>query len=259
MKLSIDETGIYAVLSGALLAGRFAPGLRLGEQSLAEIFGCTRERIRKTLQRLGNERLIELQANRGAFVANPSLEEARQIYQARRIVEGGLTLQLTQSLTDVQLASLQAHLALERAADAAGNKAESVRLSGLFHRLLAEMTGNDYVVRQMHELVSRTAMIVAYHESGSPRCACDEHEGILSALIRRDAEGAARNMSTHLSLIETRLQPRLAQHASDDVETVVREELEAWIARQPAEWLTAAQAKARRQQREQARKQNVDQ
>jgi len=89
-----QEQAIHATLAQTLLAGRLAPGTQLIETRLAQIFGVSRERVRKVLHRLGHERLLELIPNRGCFVSNPTLAQAREIYEARRIVEGGLVGQL---------------------------------------------------------------------------------------------------------------------------------------------------------------------
>ena len=55
-----SEDAIYETMSRALLAGMLTPGAPLRETALAEVFGISRERIRKILQRLGTNRLIEL-------------------------------------------------------------------------------------------------------------------------------------------------------------------------------------------------------
>lgn len=243
----LDERAIAAILTAALLAGRLAPGLRLGEQQLAALFEVSRERIRKVLHQLGHQRLIELHANRGAFVAEPGLREARQVYQARRILESGVALHLSTTITQGQLAAMEALLTEERAANDAHDHAEAVRLSGLFHSRLAELTGNEFVIRQMHELVGRTAMLVAYHETDSPHCGCDEHGAILAAIGDRDAGRAAREMQLHLSLIETRLQEPPVRAATVDVEDVLREEIARWIALQDTKAPDMEERQARRE------------
>ena len=222
----IDEQSILRVLTATLLAGRLAPGLRLGEQQLADTFGVSRERIRKVLHRLGHQRLIDIPPNRGAFVAKPGLKEAREVYEARRILEIGVVSHLAASITERQKQELSRHIELESAASAAHDHAEAVRLSGLFHRHLAEMTGNDHIIRYMQELVSRTAMLVAYHETGSARCGCAEHRGIVSAIVDHDSERASREMRTHLSLIETRLQIPAVRPETSDLNILLREEID---------------------------------
>lgn len=216
-----SEDAIYDTLSRALLAGRLAPGTPLRESALAEVFGISRERLRKILLRLGTNRLIELVPNRGAFVAAPSLEQARDIYDARRILEGGIVGYLAPALAEAASVRLHAHMECEADALAREDRAESVRLSAEFHMILAEATGNHFIVQQMQELVSRTSMLVAVYESvNATQCSCEEHRDIFSSLIRGDGAGASRAMRAHLSLIETRLRPGTAAPSGDTVATL---------------------------------------
>jgi DNA-binding GntR family transcriptional regulator len=216
-----NEEAIYSTMSRALLAGSLAPGTPLRETALAELFGVSRERMRKILQRLGTNRLIDLLPNRGAFVAAPSLEQARDIYEARRILEGGIAGHLAPNIGPQDVERLQAHMNLEMAALQAGDRAESVRLSAEFHLILAKATNNTFVVQQMQELVSRTSMLVAVFEAArSTQCSCEEHQEIFTSLIKGDSAGAAKAMRTHLSLIETRLRPGVVAQSRDAVEVL---------------------------------------
>jgi DNA-binding GntR family transcriptional regulator len=228
--MSAQEEAIYQVLAGTLLAGRLAPGTQLVEMKLAPIFGVSRERIRKVLHRLGHERLLELIPNRGAFVASPSLVQAREIYEARRIVEGGIVGRLAGRLTAEQAETLRAHGKRERKALKSGDRALSIQLSGEFHRLLADCVGSPFVVRELQELVSRTSMLVAFFEpAASSECACEEHEEIAQALAQGDAAKALKSMHVHLSLIETRLTPKQTPASGlDPYEELAR----AWAAAQ---------------------------
>ncbi len=225
-----QEQAIHQTLSQILLAGRLAPGAQLVETRLAQIFGVSRERVRKVLHRLGHERLLELIPNRGCFVSNPTLVQAREIYDARRIVEGGIVGWLAGRLSPEQQAALQVHERLEHEALHAGDRARSIRLSGQFHLLLAGFTGSPFVQRELQELVSRTAMLVAFFEPAtSSSCACEEHEAIVQALFAGDGPAAMKAMHVHLSLIETRLRPRMAPKDLLDVELEIGR---AWAATQ---------------------------
>lgn len=211
------EDAVHGVIARVLLSGALAPGTQLVETRLAAVFGVSRERVRKVLQRLGHERLLELQPNRGAFVASPSLEHAREIYEARRILEGGIAARLAGRLTAAQLKTLSAHTRRERLALKRGDRALSIRLSADFHELLAACCGSEFIRRELRELVSRTSMLVAFYEpDAASSCACEEHELVLEALREGDARGALRAMHSHLSLIETRLQPRGARSSGVD-------------------------------------------
>ena len=221
------DDAVYDTLSRALLTGALPAGTQLIETRVAAIFGVSRERVRKALHQLGHERLLELVPNKGAFVKAPTLEQARDIYEARRVVEGGIVARLTGRLSLQQMERLRAHLAAEQAASEKGDRATSIRLSGEFHLLLAEATGSDAVVHDLRELVSRTSMLVAlFEESTSSHCACDEHGAILKQLEQNDVGGVLNAMYAHLSLIETRLQHRKPA-APIEAEAVLRS---AWLA-----------------------------
>ncbi|GAB4061584.1 GntR family transcriptional regulator [Uliginosibacterium sediminicola] len=215
------EEAIYDTMSSALLSGQLSPGTPLRENPLADVFGVSRERMRKILLRLGTQKLIELIPNRGAFVAAPSLAQARDIYESRRILEGGIVNHLASLIGSQDAQRLQQHLAAEQAALQRGDRAESVRLSAEFHMLLAQATGSHFIVQQMGELVSRTSMLVAMFEPArSSHCACEEHRSIYDALMAGDSEAATRAMRAHLSLVETRLRPGAAAPSGNAVETL---------------------------------------
>lgn len=222
------EEAVHAVIARVLLSGQLAPGTQFVETRLAGVFGVSRERIRKVLQRLGHERLLDLVPNRGAFVASPSLEQAREIYEARRILEGGIAARLAGRMEAAHLRALVAHGRRERVALKAGDRALSIRLSAEFHCLLAQCCGSEFIQRQLQELVSRTSMLVAFFESeAASSCACEEHDLIVEALREGDARGAMRSMHSHLSLVETRLRPRTSLRPVGDPAVVLHK---AWRA-----------------------------
>jgi len=205
------EVLVEKALQKALLSGSIPPATALREGLLVDIFGISREKIRKVLQRLGTQKLIELIPNKGAFVATPALEQARSIYEARRILEGGIVGHLAPNFDETQAKRLAQHLINEDSALALGDRADSVALSADFHLILAELTGNFLIQQQLQELVAKTSLLVAVHEPiQCTHCACEEHRDIFQALIQRDAVKATKHMTAHLSMIETRLRPGMA-------------------------------------------------
>ena len=60
------------------------------EPLLCEEFGVSRTVVRDSLQMLAFEGLVKTERNRGAFVSNPSTEEARQVFASRRLIEAGV-------------------------------------------------------------------------------------------------------------------------------------------------------------------------
>jgi DNA-binding GntR family transcriptional regulator len=219
------EDLIYEALSTSLLAGQLQPGTQLVETRIANIFGVSRERVRKVLQRLGHERLIEVIAHRGAFVSHPSLSQAREIYEARRIIEGGVASRLAGRLTPAQIEQLRVHSAHEIDAIRRGDRALSIQLSSRFHHLLATFCANPFVTRELEELVSRIVMLEAFfvaEPGAASQCSCDEHGDIVDALIDGDTARAVKSMHVHLSMIETRLQPEMFVRPAVDPDVVLQ-------------------------------------
>ncbi|MFL9909235.1 GntR family transcriptional regulator [Paraburkholderia sp. RL17-337-BIB-A] len=224
MKAKTEDL-IYEALSTSLLTGQLQPGTQLVETRIANIFGVSRERVRKVLQRLGHERLIEVIAHRGAFVSHPSLSQAREIYEARRIIEGGVASRLAGRLTPAQVEQLRVHSAHEIDAIRRGDRALSIQLSSRFHHLLATFCANPFVTRELEELVSRILMLEAFfvaEPGAASQCSCDEHRDIVDALIDGDTARAVKSMHVHLSMIETRLQPEMFVRPAVDPDVVLQ-------------------------------------
>ncbi|MCH3846972.1 FCD domain-containing protein, partial [Campylobacter jejuni] len=78
--------------------------------------------------RLFSEGLVDLRPNRGAAVARPSLEEAHDIFEARRCLERDVARRLVQHVTEAGLARLEQHVAQEEAARSRNSVNESIRL-----------------------------------------------------------------------------------------------------------------------------------
>jgi DNA-binding GntR family transcriptional regulator len=197
---------IHAKIYDAIVEQRLPPGTKLGEKSLCEIFGVSRTLIRRVLQRLANEHVVESQPHRGACVARPSVEEAREVFEARRVLEAHVIDRLSGGLTPADAGRLRRHVADVREAHAAGDRRRLIRRSGDFHLLLAEIVGNRVIGRFLRELVSRTSLIIALYEAPVESCCSfDDHAEIIEALVSRRAQLADQAMRAHLLSIEQRL------------------------------------------------------
>ncbi|MBN4678517.1 GntR family transcriptional regulator, partial [Pandoraea nosoerga] len=136
-------------ISAAILEHRLAPGTKLGEDRLATIFATSRAKGREVLARLAHEQIVELVAQRGAFLAKPTIEQAQDVFEARRLIEPGVLRRLIRTLDDTKKQRLQRHIELEADARRREDKRAIVRLSGEFHVLLAELAGNSALARSM--------------------------------------------------------------------------------------------------------------
>jgi DNA-binding GntR family transcriptional regulator len=202
---SLDDE-VYGRIYAAIAAQELAPGTRLREDEMRGIFGVSRARVRKVFARLAFEGLVQIEPNRGASVAWPSVEEARETFAARRAIEGAVVRIVAESFESKHQTTLARHIAKETDAEAKRDPAEMTRLSGEFHLLLAEMAGNQTLQRFLRELITRESLVIlAYEKPGKPSCSNHEHQLILDALARRDAGKAAKLMLQHLENVEDRL------------------------------------------------------
>lgn len=202
---SVDE--IYERIYVAILEHRLHPGTKLGEERMAEIFGVSRARIREVLARLAHEQIVELFPQRGAYVAKPTIEQARDVFEARRLIEPAVLRRLVDTATPERVQRLRQHLELEADARRRNDKRAVIRLSGEFHTVLAELAGNSALARSMRELCMLTCLtIFLYDAPTSQSCRDDEHQLIVDAVARRDAARAEKIMLEHLDHIEGSLQ-----------------------------------------------------
>ena len=220
---------VYVAMSRALLSGRLRPGTPLRERALAEALGCTRGAIRKALVRLGMEKKLVLEHNRGAFVPNPSIEDMRGIYRARRIVEAGLITTLFGQLSREQSAALRKHVQAEQRAFKEGRREDAIRLAGEFHLLLARMTGSDELLSYLQRLVANTELYKALYDTAeAASCAPREHEQIIEALSGPSLARALAVALEHLDELEQRViaGAAAAQQAPDLASLLAPEGLE---------------------------------
>lgn len=194
---------IVARITSALIEQRLPPGTKLGEVALGEVFGVSRTKIRQALNRLAQDKLVTLLPARGAFVTTPEPRDARELFDARRVIERVVIERFTASATRAQIAVLREHLARERASIAAGDAAVRNRLLGEFHVLIAAMAGNAVIAELLRELVQRSTLVtLLYQSTRAASCSSDEHDALLDAVRRRDAIAAVRLMEQHLTHVE---------------------------------------------------------
>lgn len=200
----------------AILEHRLAPGTKLTEVQLCEVFGVKRGAIRQALALLATDRLVDLEPNRGAFVASPTLQDVHEVFEMRRIVELAVMERLATGPGAKRLKGVAAMIDKERHAFERRDFPAWIRLSGEFHTALAALTGNTVLRDCLGGLVARSTLMSALYEShGRSPCSFDDHAQILAALEAGDATRAAQLMAHHLQHVELKMLDRPAQGAVD--------------------------------------------
>ena len=203
-ELSTDD--VYAGLVEAILSRDLRPGMKLSEETIASSFGVNRMVVRAVLNRLHGEALVEIHKNRGAYVSSPTVEEAREIFDLRIVLEREVAARLARQITPAQLDELQGQVSDHRQSYRAGRDAESRRFAERFHQRAAAMVGNRVLEATLGKLITRSALVMAlYGRSSSSECGIDEHDAILEMLRKRDAAAASDAMVHHLEHILARV------------------------------------------------------
>ncbi len=222
--LPLTDNEMYERMVSAILDHRLPPGTKLVEDKLATAFGVSRTRIRPVLVRLANEQVVTLTPNRGAAIAQPSEQEAREVFEARRLIEPTLVALFIAKADAADMAHLASSIEAEEAARLAGDMRRAIRLSGDFHLQIAERAGHQTLGRILRELTSRTSLILMTYSSAhagereeATACGCREHRTLLDAIRLRDAAEAGNRMREHLNRLESQLQFSAAAEAAPDL------------------------------------------
>ena len=203
-KISEASPSIYESLRQAIIEQALKPGVKLPEDGIGETFGVSRTTVRGALIRLNAEGLVDLQPNRGASVAVPTIEEAHDVFEMRRVLEREVMHRLSKMDAGPIVRALEKHLAEEKQFLNNDSK-RSIRLAGEFHILLAELTGSRMLANYVNEVVSRSSLILArFAQSHSAQCGLEEHTAIIKALQDGDAGSAIERMEGHLHSVQAR-------------------------------------------------------
>jgi DNA-binding GntR family transcriptional regulator len=189
----------------AIIAGVFSPGERLVERPLCDQLGVSRTVIRETIRYLEAEGLVEILPNRGPIVAPLNWDDARQIYEIRRMLETAAAVACAQSATKELQADLRAALADLRQAFAQ-NASEALpgalfKASTRFYQVIFEAAGHHIaweVVNRLNGRISRLrAMTLAADQRSRP--GIDHMQAICDAIVAGDPAAAQLAVESHLA------------------------------------------------------------
>ena len=199
-------------IAAAIRSGEYPQGSRLRQEVLAERFEVSRTPIREALRILEAKGVLDLIPNQGAMVRIPAQDEIREAYQVRAELEGLAAALAAEWITDAKIARLaEAQAKFKRSVDALCStkkrdthlrQATWVETNDVFHDLIVEASGNRRLrttLSDLHAGFLRPVMMTTTSIDGrwmSENVA--QHEAILAAIVRHDAEEARRQMTHHV-------------------------------------------------------------
>ena len=205
--MTVSQTQIAQQVVESILAQKLAPGERLGEQELADLFGVSRTLVREALMQLQARGFVEVRSRRGWYVVEPSVEDARDAFSARRIIESGILADAGRPLQAVTR-RLRSHIADEQQAIEGADAATRAFLLADFHVCLAETMGHRSLSDILRDLTARTTLAASLYQSRHEASqSCAEHEAIVEALEAGDTALARERLLAHIGHVEAALNP----------------------------------------------------
>jgi DNA-binding GntR family transcriptional regulator len=214
---------VAQALTLAIHQHRLAPGTKLGEDELGEIYGVSRTIIRAALHSLAHDHLVEIQRNRGAFVAQPSVREAHEVFEARALLEPSMARRAAERAKQPDHDLLQRHIKEEHSALAEGDSGRALFLSGLFHVEIARIANHGTIAGFIEALIAQSSLIIAlYWRRERALCEKHAHHALLDALQRGDGQAAEELMKSHLVDLHSALDLRERQAPSRSLKQALK-------------------------------------
>lgn len=196
---AMSSERVAEALERAIVEHRLPPGAKLPEDEIGEVYGVGRTVVRGALQRLAHGGLVTLRRHRGARVAAPGVREAREVFEARALLEPRTARLAAGRATRADVRALRGHIDEEHAAMAAGENGRAVWLSGRFHTSIAAIAAQATIATFVDSLVARSSLVIAlYWRRRDTLCESHAHHALLDAIASGDGPRAEETMRGHL-------------------------------------------------------------
>ncbi len=211
------KDSVVQSLRAQIIIGEFAPGQKLNEVALSSLLGISRPPLREAFRVLENEHLIQSLPRRGTYVSDLSIQDLRDVFQARVMIECySIDLLHAKNVRRVPGVESALNFASKLSIPSYDNKEEMLRYleaAVAYHQKLIESTGNHWVQRfynSIHSSLTRYEFIYTYL-SGHPYRRKKEHREILALIGRGDYEKAKELLRSHIFAVADILEKRIAR------------------------------------------------
>ncbi len=188
---------VYVALLELITTRSLRPGQHLVESELAGHLGVSRQPVREALQRLNTEGWVDLRPAQGAFVHEPTEEEADQLLTVRTLLEAEAARLAAANAGSAGIAALEALCEKGEQAVADGEVDLVVATNAEFHAKVMQLAGN--VV--LSELAARVDQRVRWYYTPVARQrgkqSWIEHRELIAAISDRDEQRATQVMRAH--------------------------------------------------------------
>jgi DNA-binding GntR family transcriptional regulator len=184
----------------AILSGGLAPGTQLVEAEMAEQMKISRAPVREALRVLEEEGLVERIPYKGAFVVRVTLEDIRELYSLRSVIEGYSARLAAGNASPEGVAVLESIVNDMMQAAGSGDLARVTELDLRFHRAVCEMASHRLLLQVWRGLEQKIRLILAMRHRlhREIRDIVEMHRPLLAAIRAGDGDAAAQHMVKHI-------------------------------------------------------------
>lgn len=203
-------------LREAIMSGRFKPGERLRERELCEMLEISRPSLREALRILEAEKLIKTIMHRGPVVTAITIDEARELYAVRALLESHAVHEFTRLADDVAVVQLGKAVNQLHVAGLSADRKQLLAAKAEFYDVILNGCGNQLIKEMLLALLSRVNLLRATSFSRHDRLAesLAEIDQLFVLIQGRDADGAREAARLHIVNAEKAALAVLSQKTS---------------------------------------------
>lgn len=195
------EDNIVNFIFDAIFTKRLHPGIKLSESVLAKELDTSRDVVRKAFSKLQTMGILSYKKNQGFHVVWISEENAKDIFEARKIIEAGVVEIVTKrhAKENLDLSALLEDIETEEYLKLSHRNGEYVKSSCDFHLNLASLSQNEFLINSLKPLIPLSILAaLIYEDENTQFSSYDEHRVLVETIKSNDVTNAKNFMSKHL-------------------------------------------------------------
>jgi len=191
---------VFNILEENILSGKLQSGYNLIETKLSEELGVSRTPIREAIRQLELEGLVKVIPNKGAVVLGVSIQDIKDIYAIRTLIEGLAARWAAEKITPEEIAQLQESVDLLEFYTNRNDMQHLQQFDSRFHEIIYDACKSrplKHTLTNFHHFIKK-ARTFSFNTPGRAKKALEEHKAILKAIINRDADTAEKLACEHV-------------------------------------------------------------
>jgi DNA-binding GntR family transcriptional regulator len=196
---------VYEAIEAAIVRCELGPGAVLGDRQLAEVLGVSRTPVRDALHRLESSGLIERRGRMGWMVSTFALQDVRELFELRRILEPLGLEHLSETWHEAVVRQLSHSFGKFPERLTQDLLPDYLHDDRRFHKKIVECSRNDRIIRfygTVEKQIDRIRHYLSYNYEGRVEASLKEHREICAAIAARDLSAATEALDNHLRNVE---------------------------------------------------------